>query len=92
MEVAVRQAKARLSELIAAAQAGERVIITKNGQPAVEIVRVRRGGGIDFKKLEAARASGSSPTARVGRRNSTTLSFLAAFSAPTDGPRDANFS
>lgn len=56
MELAVREAKARLSELIAAAQAGERVIITKNGQPAVEIVRVRRRGGIDFKKLEESKA------------------------------------
>lgn len=56
MEVAVRDAKARLSELIAAAQAGERIIITKNGLPAVEIVQVRRRGGIDFKRLEAARA------------------------------------
>lgn len=55
MEIAVRDAKARLSELIAAAQSGERVIITKNGQPAVEIVQVRRRGGIDFKRLEAAR-------------------------------------
>lgn len=54
MEVAVREAKARLSELIAAAQAGERVIITKNGQPTVEIVQVRRRGGIDFEKLRAA--------------------------------------
>ncbi len=56
MEVAVRDAKARLSELIAAAQSGERVIITKNGQPAVEIVQVRRKRGIDYKRLEAARA------------------------------------
>jgi prevent-host-death family protein len=56
MEVAVREAKARLSELIAAAEAGERIIITRNGQPAVELVRVRRKGGIDFEKLEAARA------------------------------------
>ena len=56
MEVAVRDAKARLSELIAAAQAGERVIITKNGHPVVEIVQLRRRGGIDFEKLEAARA------------------------------------
>lgn len=55
MEIAVRDAKARLSELIAAAQAGERVVITKNGQPAVEIVRVRRRGAVDFRKLEAAR-------------------------------------
>lgn len=56
MEVAVRDAKARLSELIAAAQAGERVVITKNGVPAVEIVRLCRQGGIDFEKLDAARA------------------------------------
>ena len=31
MELAVREAKARLSELIAAAQKGERVVITKHG-------------------------------------------------------------
>lgn len=55
MEIAVRDAKARLSELIAAAQAGERVVITKNGQPAVEIVRFHRKGGVDFDRLKAAR-------------------------------------
>jgi prevent-host-death family protein len=56
MEIAVRDAKARLSELIVAAQAGERVVITKNGQPAVEIVRFARKGGVDFDRLNAARA------------------------------------
>lgn len=56
MELAVRAAKARLSELIAAAQAGERVIITKNGQPVAEIVQIRRQGGIDFQKLQSSRA------------------------------------
>ena len=55
MELALREAKARLSELIAAARNGERVIITKHGRPAVELVRCDRGGGIDFDKLEAAR-------------------------------------
>ena len=39
MELAVREARARLSELIAAAQKGERVVITKRGVPAVEFVR-----------------------------------------------------
>ena len=53
MEVALREAKARLSELIAAAQSGERVVITKHGAPAVEVVRFRRTGGIDFEQLEA---------------------------------------
>ena len=55
MELAVRDAKARLSELIAAAEKGERVVITKHGVPAVELVRCRRRGGIDFDKLEEAR-------------------------------------
>ena len=55
MELAIREAKARLSELIAAARNGERVIITKHGRPAAELVRCDRRGGIDFDKLEAAR-------------------------------------
>ena len=54
MELALSKAKARLSELVTAAQKGERVVITKNGEPAVELVRCReRRGGIDFDKLEA---------------------------------------
>ena len=54
MELALRHAKTRLSEIVTAAQRGERVVITKNGTPAVELVRCRkRRGGIDFEKLEA---------------------------------------
>ena len=56
MELALREAKARLSELVVAAQNGERVVITKHGAPAVELVRCHgRRGGIDFDKLAAAR-------------------------------------
>ncbi len=57
MELALSEAKARLSELVAAAQNGERVVITKRGEPAVELVRClpRKRGGIDFKKLEATK-------------------------------------
>ena len=55
MEYALRDAKARLSELVAAARQGERVVITKHGKPAVELVRCRRRGGIDFDKLEETR-------------------------------------
>ncbi|MDE0149967.1 MAG: type II toxin-antitoxin system prevent-host-death family antitoxin [Rhodospirillaceae bacterium] len=55
MEVGLRDAKARLSELVAAARNGERVVITKHGQPAVELVRCERRGGIDFEKLEEDR-------------------------------------
>ena len=54
MELALREAKARLSEIVVAAQNGERVVITKHGEPAVEVVRFHRTGGIDFKKLDAS--------------------------------------
>ena len=54
MEFALREAKARFCELVTAAQKGERVVITKYGKPAVELVRSRKPrGGIDFDKLEA---------------------------------------
>ncbi|MCY4597450.1 MAG: type II toxin-antitoxin system prevent-host-death family antitoxin [Bryobacterales bacterium] len=55
MEIGLREAKARLSALVTAVQNGERVVITKRGQPAVEIVRCPGRGGIDFDKLAAAR-------------------------------------
>ena len=52
MELAVREAKARLSELITAARKGERVVITEHGVPAVELVRCHPRRGFDFEKLQ----------------------------------------
>ncbi len=42
MELAVSAARPRLSELIARAQRGEQVVITKHGEPAVELVACPR--------------------------------------------------
>ena len=57
MEIAISEAKPRLSELIAAAQRGERVVITRYGEPAVELVACpkRKRGGINFKRLAETR-------------------------------------
>ena len=58
MEVAIVEARRCLSELVAAARRGERVVITEHGEPAAELVgcaRRERRGGIDFGKLEATR-------------------------------------
>ena len=54
MELAITKAKARLSELVTAAQNGERVVITKRGEPAVELVGCaeRRKGSIDWEKWD----------------------------------------
>ena len=57
MEIAISVAKPRLSELIAAAQRGEQVVITRYGEPAVELVACpqRKRGGINFKRLAETR-------------------------------------
>ena len=55
MEYALRDAKTHLSKLVRDAQNGERVVITKHGEPVVELVRCLKRGGIDFDKLDADR-------------------------------------
>ena len=52
MELAISAAKPRLSELIAAAQRGEKVVITQSGEPAVELVACPKPSGIVEEKPE----------------------------------------
>jgi prevent-host-death family protein len=55
MELALTDAEKRLRELVAAAEAGERVVITREGMPIVKLVPARRSGGIDFEALAETR-------------------------------------
>ena len=58
MEIAISAAKPRLSELVAAAERGERVVITRRGEPAAELVacpKRKRGGAINFERLAATK-------------------------------------
>jgi prevent-host-death family protein len=55
LELSIRDAKARFSEVVAAAARGERVIVTKRGAPFVELVPARKKGGIDFDRLAEIR-------------------------------------
>lgn len=55
MELSIREAKARFSEAAAAAARGERVVVTRNGEPFVQLVPAQRKGGVDWEKLAAAR-------------------------------------
>lgn len=60
MEIAVSEAKGHLTELVRRAEAGEEIILTRHGHPAVRLAPVR--GGVDRATrrlvLEAARAAG----------------------------------
>ena len=55
MEFSIREAKARFAEAAAAAARGERVVVTKNGRPFVELVSARRPSGMDFEKAAIVR-------------------------------------
>jgi prevent-host-death family protein len=55
MELSVRDAKARFSEVAEAASRGERVVVTRHGKPFVELVPAKERGGVDFEKLDAYR-------------------------------------
>ena len=57
VELALHEAETRrLSELVTAAENGERVVITRHGEPLVELVRCHhKRGGINFGKLESDR-------------------------------------
>ncbi|MEM1050136.1 MAG: type II toxin-antitoxin system prevent-host-death family antitoxin [Pseudomonadota bacterium] len=62
MEIALREAKARLSELIAAAEKGERVVITRHGTPVVELKPVEQVGGFEFTLDDPLRSQCGLPT------------------------------
>lgn len=57
MELALHEAETRLAELVTAAESGERVVITKEGEPAVQLVRCERKQrrGFDWDRLNANR-------------------------------------
>ena len=91
MQLALNEAETRLSELVIAAQNGERVVIIKDGE-AVELVRChKKRGGIDFDKLEAP--AGNSESRGIesgGRRNLTIQPSAAACSASKKTNRGQN--
>ena len=53
MEMSIRDAKARFSEAIAAAERGESVIITKHGRPVAQINPPPVKKGLNFEAADA---------------------------------------
>ena len=61
MKVSVTEAKAQLTELVRRAEAGDEVILTRRGQPAVRLVPMKAVRSRDARRtlLETARAAGA---------------------------------
>lgn len=54
MNISIKDAKNKLSEIIRRAEAGERVVVTRSGKPVADVVpHVPKKGGIDWEALEA---------------------------------------
>jgi len=66
MRVSVSEAKGQLAELVRRAEAGDEVILTRHGHPAVRLVPVKTALDRQSRRavLEAARASGAAKVKR----------------------------
>jgi prevent-host-death family protein len=53
MEMSIREAKAKFSEAIAAAERGEAVVVTKHGRPVAQIGPPPKRKGLDFAAADA---------------------------------------
>ena len=51
--VSIRDAKSRLTELAREVEAGETIVVTRNGRPVFDLAPHRKRGGLDFAAGEA---------------------------------------
>ncbi len=68
-KVNIHEAKTRLSQLVEAAEAGERVVLARAGKPVAELVRLRARRGIRLGILkgmfpEAFQAAAAKPLSK----------------------------
>jgi prevent-host-death family protein len=61
MRISVTAAKAQLTELVRRAEAGDEVVLTRHGHPAVRLVAIRHGQDREGRRrlLESVRAAGA---------------------------------
>lgn len=61
MQISVSDAKAHLTDLVRRAEAGDEIVLTRHGQPAVRLVPIKQVGDRMARRrvLEAARALAS---------------------------------
>jgi prevent-host-death family protein len=65
MQVNVHQAKSQLSQLLAAVENGDEVVIARNGAPVAKLVPVKKRGGMILGVLEAEGKALSTPSDAV---------------------------
>jgi len=77
MRVSVTEAKGQLTELVRRAEAGDEVVLTRHGHPAVRLIPIKAVTSRQTRRdlLEAARAAGAAK-ARPGPSAARSQDFL----------------
>lgn len=77
MKVSVTEAKGQLTELVRRAEAGEEIVLTRHGHPAVRLVPVRAATDAKSRRalLDSVRASAAGK-ASAGPRADRSQDFL----------------
>ena len=65
MELSVTEAKARLTELVRRAEAGEEVLLTRHGQPAVRLTPAKLRPDAEKRRAAIAAARSAAANRRV---------------------------
>jgi prevent-host-death family protein len=52
-QIPIREAKNKLTELARRVEAGETITVTRSGKPVMELVPVKKKGGINWEGLKA---------------------------------------
>lgn len=76
MHISVSEAKARLTDLVRRAEAGDEIILTRHGHPAVRLVPEKRAVDSQTKRLVLERARAMGATARTGPCAARSQDFL----------------
>jgi prevent-host-death family protein len=77
MQVSVSDAKGQLSDLVRRAEAGDEVILTRHGQPAVRLVPVtRRPVGAERRRILEALSTAGQQKAAAGPDAARSQDFL----------------
>ena len=79
MKISVTDAKGQLTDLVRRAEAGDEVILTRHGQPAVRLVPIKAAADPAFRRklLESVRESGIAK-AKAGESAARSQDFLYA--------------
>lgn len=76
MDVPVSDAKAQLTDLVRRAEAGEDVVLTRHGQPAVKLVPIRPRATPESRWAVMERVRGRASTALPGPDAAHSQDFL----------------